>query len=80
MKGWVDGAYLNPAVCKYVMKSEMNQMGALVFDPGLPHTKGSYFISTIKHAEVIKALNDFLSENKTAVDELVKKYHIDAEQ
>lgn len=79
LRGRVDGAYSNVAVCNYQLKEVMGQPGALVFDSGLPHTASSYFLSTVKHPEVIQEFNAFLKEEKGFVDGLKKKYQVDVQ-
>ncbi len=77
LAGRVDGAYLNIEVAKYNLEKSLNRPNGLVFDGGLPHTKGSYYLSSIKHPEIIKQFNAFLKEDKAKVDALKKKYKID---
>ncbi|MBF0225702.1 MAG: transporter substrate-binding domain-containing protein [Desulfobacterales bacterium] len=73
----IDGAYVNVAVAKYQLNEFLKRPGSLVFDANLPHTKGSYLCSSIKYPEIIQEINNFLTENKTFIDELKKKYQID---
>ncbi|MBF0099650.1 MAG: transporter substrate-binding domain-containing protein [Desulfobacterales bacterium] len=75
----IDGAYVNVAVANYQINEVLKKPGILVFNANLPHTKGAYFCSTIKHPEIIKEMNTFLSERKTLVDELQKKYQVNIE-
>ena len=74
--GRIDGAYMNPAVCDYVLRTEMKMEGALVFDSDLPNVEGSYLLSTIKHPEILKELDAFIQENKEAIDQMKDKYKI----
>ncbi len=77
LAGRVDGAYLNVEVAKYNLEKSLKKPNGLVFDGGLPHTKGSYYLSSMKHHEIIKQFNAFLKEDKAKVDALKKKYKID---
>ncbi len=74
--GRVDGAYSNVAVANYQIGQVLNMTGKLEFDPNLPHTKSDYFLSTIKHPQIIQELNAFMQENKQLVDELQAKYQV----
>ena len=72
----VEGAYINIAVGRHHLAKEMKKPGALVFDPGLPHTKSEYKLSTINHPEVLGEFNQFMKENKALVDRLKAKYRL----
>ncbi len=73
----IDGSYLNVSVAKYQLSETLKLDHALVFDPDLPHTKSSYYFSSIKHPGVIKEFNRFLVSQKVEIDKLKKKYEID---
>ena len=77
--GRVDGAYANIDVVQYVLKHELNQPGALTFDPGLPHTKTHYFLSSIKYPEVILEFNDWLKANGSLVTQLKRQFALSVE-
>lgn len=72
--GRVDGAYINPSVARYQLENVMNKPNALTFDASLPHTKGSYMMSTIKYPDVIEKLNIYLEQNKQAIEEMRKRH------
>lgn len=74
--GRVDAAYINIDVAKYQLKERLRKTGALEFDPGLPHSKESYRLSSIKFPEVIKEFNEFMAKNKTLIEEIKKKYDL----
>lgn len=71
-----DGAYINIDVAKYLFKNTMKKPNILVFNKNLPHTKGSYHLSSIKHPNIIKEFNDFLENEKVEIDSLKKRYDI----
>ncbi len=75
--GRIDGAYINPEVARYQLEKVMNQPAALVFDPALPHIKGAYLLSTIKHKSILGEFNQFLKEKAGLVDQLRKKHSLD---
>jgi ABC-type amino acid transport substrate-binding protein len=77
LNGYIDGVYCNVVVGSYHLSEVLKQSGGLVFDPGLPHTRGGYTLSTTKHPKVIEEFNAFLTEKKDLVNRLKIKYQID---
>ncbi len=76
MIGRVDGIYVNVMVCNYQLREDAKNQHGLVFDPGLPHTKSSYLLSTIKYPEVINSLDEFLIKKSEMVESLKIKFKI----
>jgi polar amino acid transport system substrate-binding protein len=76
LKKRIDGLYANVAVAKYQLEQILKQPTGLVFNSSLPHTKSSYFLSTIKHPKMINILNKFLLEKKEKINEIKEKYKI----
>ena len=74
IRGRVDGAYMNPIVARFHLEKAMQKPGALVFDPDLPHTKGSYLVSTIKHPELMVRFNRFLKQNSQKVRAILRRH------
>lgn len=74
VKGRTDGAYSSVAVANYHVENTLGQKGALVFDEGLPHTRGSYFLSSIKHPELVEAFSAWMAKNAAKVQEIKNKY------
>ena len=72
--GRVDAAYVSVAVANYHLDQVLKQSGALVFDPSLPHSRDSYFLSTLKHGSTIEAFNRWLQASKARV-EAIKRRH-----
>ncbi len=75
LAGRLDGAYSNVTVAAYHL-SNMGQEGALVFDDSLPHTRSKYYLSSIKHPELVEAFNAFLIEEAEKVEALKAKYDV----
>ena len=73
-----DGAYINVAVAHYRLEKTLNNPGALVFDPGLPHIKDSYRLSSIKYPQLIAEFNEFLTQKKDIVETLKQKHQVEA--
>ncbi len=72
----VDGAYLNVDVGRYYLRHILREPYALAWDPSKPYVVGSYRLSTVKHPEIIKAMDDFLIRNRVWLDDLKKRYHV----
>ncbi len=72
----IDGAYINPMVGLYHLEHEMKRPDDLVFDPDLPHSRGSYLLSSANHPELIQAFNRFLKKEKRWIDGLKRKYNL----
>ncbi|MFW6229380.1 MAG: hypothetical protein ACOC4L_00155 [Halanaerobium sp.] len=73
-RGRIDGAYANIAIVEYTLE----EMGGekLLFNPDLPHTESHYYLSTIKHPEVIEDFNQFLTENEDEIKEIKRDYNV----
>ena len=76
INGRIDGAYINITVSDYHLREIMKRPGALVFDPGLPHTKDSYHLSTKTQPQLIKKVNTFLKQKKKEIEVLKGKFGI----
>ncbi|MEK8080426.1 substrate-binding periplasmic protein [Pseudomonas sp. XK-1] len=73
-----DGAYFNVVVATHYLDNIRARPGALVFDAKLPHTRGTFHLSTIKHPEVLKRFDRFLLEQQAEVAALKDKYRVEA--
>lgn len=80
LAGRLDGAYSNVAVANWNLREKLKQPGALVFDEALPHSKGSYLLSSLKHPRVIEEFNAWLQENASLVSGLKAKHQVEAAQ
>lgn len=74
--GRIQGAFANISVIQYMQNNYMDQKNALVFDESLPHTKGSYRLSSIAHPEIIQQFDAWLIKNKSLIDDLKARYGI----
>lgn len=77
-KKQTDGVYFNVVVATHYLDNIRARPGALVFDPKLPHTQGSFHLSSLKHPELIQRFDRFLVEQQAAVDALKSKYRVEA--
>ncbi|ALN17124.1 substrate-binding periplasmic protein [Ectopseudomonas mendocina] len=63
----VDAVYLNPKVVDYQLRQMRMTADSLVFDPELPHVEDHYYLSSIRHPQLIEAFNRFLEERADQV-------------
>ena len=72
----VQGAYVNVVVARYYIKNELKKTGLLTFNADMPHARDHFFLSSIKHPQVVEEFNDFLKNNMVLVDKLKDKYQV----
>ncbi len=77
INGRVDAIYLNPQVARRALMADRLPADALVFDPGLPHIEGHYFLSSLQYPEVIAEFDAFLRKYPALLRRLKDKYAID---
>ena len=70
----VEGVYFNVAVTKYTMKSLLIDENTIIYDPSLPYVNGDYFLSSIKHPDIINQFDEFLKNNASFLQKLKEKY------
>lgn len=75
--GRVDGAYANVSVVRYRLERDLEQPGALVFDPSLPHTTSAYHLSAIAHAPLIVRFDAWLADNADRLARLKAEYGVE---
>lgn len=78
LKKDTDGAYFNVVVATHYLDNIRARPGALVFDATLPHTRGSFHLSSVKHPELIQRFDRFLVERQADVAALKEKYRVEA--
>jgi len=74
----IDGAYANIAVVNYQLENVLGMPGALAFAPQLPYSRDHYYLSTLKHASIVKEFNAWLKQNGSQVDALKKRHGVEA--
>ncbi|NQD93399.1 transporter substrate-binding domain-containing protein [Pseudomonas sp. CrR25] len=77
LSGRVDAVYLNPLVARHVLEAQGLPRDALVFDPALAHIDDHYFLSSIRHPQVIAAFDAFLQAQPQLLRRLRAKYGIE---
>lgn len=78
LKKQADGAYYNVVVASYYLDNIRARPGALVFDPKLPFTRGTFNLSSTKHPELVQRFDQFLAEEHEAITALKQKYQVEA--
>ncbi|BBP84202.1 hypothetical protein PHLH8_38440 [Pseudomonas sp. Pc102] len=78
LKKQADGAYFNVVVATYYLDNIRARPGALVFDPSLPHTRGTFHLSSSRHPELVQRFDRFLVSHKAEVDALKARYRVEA--
>ncbi|WP_372874243.1 substrate-binding periplasmic protein [Pseudomonas sp.] len=78
LKQDTDGAYFNVVVATHYLDNIRARPGALVFDPKLPHTRGNFHLSTLRHRQLLQRFDRFLLECQEEVDALKDKYRVEA--
>jgi polar amino acid transport system substrate-binding protein len=63
LRGRLDGAYISVAAAHHRLDSVLGQPGGLVFDPGQPHSRDSYMLSSSKHPAVIAEFDAWMAAN-----------------
>jgi len=78
LKKDTDGAYFNVVVATHYLDNIRARPGALIFDAQLPHNRGSFKLSTLKHAAFIQRFDRFLLDEQVAIAELKSRYRVEA--
>ena len=78
LKKDTDGAYFNVVVATHYLDNIRARPGALVFDPKLPHTRGSFHLSTLRHPEMLQRFDRFLVEQQVELAALKDRYRVEA--
>ena len=55
----------------------MQEPGALIYDPSLPHTKSDYFVSSIKHPSIIAEFDRWVELRRQRVQDIKDKYKLE---
>lgn len=77
IKKQADGAYYNVEVALYSLNHSNKTINALQFDAGLPYSRGSYHLSTIRQPALLKRFDQYLLEHNDEVAALKMKYQVE---
>ncbi|MBV1876948.1 MAG: transporter substrate-binding domain-containing protein [Pseudomonadales bacterium] len=72
----INGVYFNVVVARYFLKHTLFNKNAIVFDSTLPHSRNHYYVSTIRHGDVVDQINEFLETEAALVSSLKDKYEV----
>ncbi|MBS7660828.1 transporter substrate-binding domain-containing protein [Pseudomonas lalucatii] len=78
LKKDTDGVYFNVVVATHYLDNIRARPGALVFDPKLPHTRGTFHLSTLRHPALLQRFDRFLIEQQDTVAALRARYRVEA--
>lgn len=76
LAGHLDAVYVNVDVANYMLDEELKAPGGLVFDPGLPHARSDFRLSTLRCKEVVEQFNRFLQREQGMLQQLRASYRI----
>ena len=74
-----DGAYYNIVVAMHYLNNVRTKPGALVFEPKLPHTRGTYHLSSVRHPELIQRFDRFLGERRGFIAALKNEHKVEVD-
>jgi ABC-type amino acid transport substrate-binding protein len=74
--GNIDGIDIEPSVIRYYLEELGKPSDTSIIDRRYSYDVYDFHLSTIKHTEIIKEFNKFLSNNKALLEQLNKKYKI----
>ena len=75
LRGQIDGLDIEPSVANHHLKL-LGKPGALAINKNFTYEVYDYYLSTIKHKDVIEQFNQFLKENRSFLEMLREKYEI----
>ncbi len=78
LKKDADGAYFNVVVATHYLDNIRARPGALVFDAKLPHSRGSFHLSTLKHPQLLQRFDHFMAEHQAEVEALKVRHGVEA--
>lgn len=67
---------MNVDVATHMLAQELKAPGALVFDPGLPHARSDFRLSTLRCRQVVEQFNLFLQREQAQLQQLRARYLI----
>lgn len=76
LAGHLDAVYVNVDVASHMLATELKAAGGLVFDPGLPHARSDFRLSTMRCREVVEQFNRFLQREQGMLARLRAGYRI----
>jgi hypothetical protein len=74
--GRVDGAYVNVAVARHLADALHIPPHSLAYDPALPHSNGTYRLSSAIHPRLIADFDAWLAAHRTLIREVERSREI----
>ncbi len=76
LAGHIDAVYVNVDVANHVLDDQLKAPGGLQFDPGLPHARSDFRLSTVRHPDVVRQFSQFLQQERHWLQQLRGRYRI----
>ncbi|NRR30216.1 hypothetical protein HSX11_08435 [Oxalobacteraceae bacterium] len=73
----IDAVYVNIDVANYLLAERLNAPAGLLFDPGLPHARSDFSLSTLRHPGLLSEFDAFLQRERLMLQKLRSKYKIE---
>ena len=72
----INGAYFNVSVALNKVNHDNGTKEKFAFDQKIPYYKGSFYLSSFEHPDLIYEFNQFLNEKRDEINDLKLKYGI----
>lgn len=76
LAGQLDAVYVNVDVANHLLAQQLKAPGGLQFDPGLPHARSDFRLSSLRHEEVVAQFSEFLQREQPLLQQLRRKYNL----
>ncbi|MRV73140.1 transporter substrate-binding domain-containing protein [Duganella sp. FT92W] len=76
LAGHIDAVYVNVDVANHMLEDQLKTPGGLQFDPGLPHARSDFRMSTVRHPEIVQQFSQFLQQERNWLQQLRGRYKI----
>lgn len=76
LAGHIDAVYVNVDVANHMLDDPLKAPGGLQFDPGLPHARSDFRLSTVRYPAVVQQFSQFLQQERGWLRQLRSRYKI----
>lgn len=76
LAGHIDAVYVNVDVANHMLDEQLQAPGGLRFDPGLPHARSDFRLSTVRYPDVVQQFSRFLQQERNWLQQLRSRYRI----
>lgn len=77
LKKQADGGYYNVEVAIHTLNYRSSSTNALVFDPALPYSRGTYHLSSVRQPQLLARFDRFLQEHPDTLAALKSRYRVE---